>query len=59
MCTQKFPEQNHMAGVTFYIHLPLYISPAIYNGDNKKIIAGHSAEEGYLQAIEKEGTLNL
>ena len=57
--TQKFPEQNYMIGVAFYIHLPFYMSPAIYNGRNKKITTGHSAAEEYLHVIEKEWTLNL
>src|SRR5215210_628173 len=55
--TKKFAEQNHVAGISLYIHLPFCESLCTYCGCNKKITTNHSVEEEYLQAIEKEWTL--
>lgn len=55
--TQKFAEQNHVNGISLYIHLPFCESLCTYCGCNKKITTNHSVEEEYLLAIEKEWTL--
>jgi oxygen-independent coproporphyrinogen-3 oxidase len=55
--TQKFAEQNHINGISLYIHLPFCESLCTYCGCNKKITTNHSVEEEYLKAIEKEWTL--
>lgn len=54
---QKFAEQNHVNGISIYIHLPFCESLCTYCGCNKKITTNHSVEEEYLQAIEKEWKL--
>lgn len=54
---QKFAEQNHVNGISIYIHLPFCESLCTYCGCNKKITTNHSVEEEYLQAIEKEWRL--
>ncbi len=54
---QKFAEQNHVAGISLYIHLPFCESLCTYCGCNKKITTNHSVEEEYLLAIEKEWKL--
>ena len=53
----KFAEQNHVNGISLYIHLPFCESLCTYCGCNKKITTNHSVEEQYLSAIEKEWTL--
>ena len=55
--TQKFAEQNHVNGISLYIHLPFCESLCTYCGCNKKITTNHSVEEQYLLAIEKEWNL--
>src|SRR5438067_5858304 len=55
--TQKFAEQNHINGISLYIHLPFCESLCTYCGCNKKITANHAVEAEYLSAIEKEWTL--
>ncbi|HUC80468.1 MAG TPA: oxygen-independent coproporphyrinogen III oxidase [Flavisolibacter sp.] len=55
--TQKFAEQNHVNGISLYIHLPFCESLCTYCGCNKKITSNHSVEEEYLLAIEKEWNL--
>lgn len=55
--TQKFAEQNHINGISLYIHLPFCESLCTYCGCNKKITTNHSVEEEYLLAIEKEWNL--
>ena len=54
---QKFAEQNHVNGISLYIHLPFCESLCTYCGCNKKITTNHSVEEEYLNAIEKEWTI--
>ncbi|WP_162944674.1 oxygen-independent coproporphyrinogen III oxidase [Flavisolibacter nicotianae] len=54
---QKFAEQNHVNGISIYIHLPFCESLCTYCGCNKKITTNHSVEEEYLQAIENEWRL--
>lgn len=53
----KFNEQNHIKGISLYIHLPFCESLCTYCGCNKKITTNHSVEEEYLLAIEKEWLL--
>lgn len=55
--TKKFAAQNHVNGISLYIHLPFCESLCTYCGCNKKITTNHSVEEEYLLAIEKEWTL--
>jgi oxygen-independent coproporphyrinogen III oxidase len=54
---QKFAEQNHVNGISLYIHLPFCESLCTYCGCNKKITTNHSVEEEYLLAVEKEWNL--
>jgi len=53
----KYAEQNHVNGISLYIHLPFCESLCTYCGCNKKITTNHSVEEEYLLAIEKEWKL--
>jgi oxygen-independent coproporphyrinogen III oxidase len=55
--TNRFCEQNHINGISLYIHLPFCESLCTYCGCNKKITTNHKVEEEYLQAIEKEWLL--
>jgi oxygen-independent coproporphyrinogen-3 oxidase len=50
----KFSEQNHINGISLYIHLPFCESLCTYCGCNKKITTNHKVEDEYLLAIEKE-----
>src|SRR4029079_4505315 len=53
----KFEEQNHIKGISLYIHLPFCESLCTYCGCNKKITGNHDVELEYLIAIEKEWLL--
>ena len=53
----KFSEQNHINGISLYIHLPFCETLCTYCGCNKKITTNHKVEDEYLAAIEKEWTL--
>jgi oxygen-independent coproporphyrinogen III oxidase len=53
----RFSEQNHINGISVYIHLPFCESLCTYCGCNKKITNNHKVEEEYLQVIEKEWLL--
>ncbi|MFL5810903.1 MAG: oxygen-independent coproporphyrinogen III oxidase [Flavisolibacter sp.] len=53
----KFSEQNHINGISLYIHLPFCESLCTYCGCNKKITTNHKVEDEYLLAIEKEWLL--
>jgi oxygen-independent coproporphyrinogen-3 oxidase len=55
--TEKFSEQNHINGISLYIHLPFCESLCTYCGCNKKITTNHSVEGEYIALIEKEWTL--
>jgi oxygen-independent coproporphyrinogen-3 oxidase len=50
----KFGEQNHINGISLYIHLPFCESLCTYCACNKKITTNHSVESEYLIAVEKE-----
>ena len=50
----KFEEQNHINGISLYMHLPFCESLCTYCGCNKKITTNHKVEDEYLLAIEKE-----
>ena len=54
---QRFAEQNHIQGISLYIHLPFCESLCTYCGCNKKITTNHSVEDEYLTAIENEWKL--
>lgn len=54
---EKFGQQNHVNGISIYIHLPFCESLCTYCGCNKKITRNHSVEDEYLNAIEKEWLL--
>jgi oxygen-independent coproporphyrinogen III oxidase len=53
----RFSEENHINGISIYIHLPFCESLCTYCGCNKKITSNHRVEEEYLQVIEKEWML--
>lgn len=53
----KFNEQNHINGISLYLHLPFCESLCTYCGCNKKITTNHKVEDEYLAAIEKEWLL--
>jgi oxygen-independent coproporphyrinogen III oxidase len=53
----RFSEENHINGISIYIHLPFCESLCTYCGCNKKITTNHKVEEEYLQVIEKEWLL--
>jgi oxygen-independent coproporphyrinogen III oxidase len=53
----RFSEQNHVNGISLYIHLPFCESLCTYCGCNKKITTNHKVEDEYLSAIEKEWLL--
>jgi oxygen-independent coproporphyrinogen III oxidase len=55
--TEKFAEQNHVNGISLYIHLPFCETLCTYCGCNKKITTNHKVEEEYLEVIEKEWNL--
>jgi oxygen-independent coproporphyrinogen III oxidase len=55
--TEKFSEQNHINGISLYIHLPFCESLCTYCGCNKKITTNHSVEGEYIALIEKEWML--
>lgn len=54
---RRFGEQNHVNGLSIYIHLPFCESLCTYCGCNKKITANHQVEEEYINIIEKEWRL--
>jgi oxygen-independent coproporphyrinogen III oxidase len=54
---ERFAEQNHVNGISVYIHLPFCESLCTYCGCNKKITTNHSVEDQYISAIEKEWKL--
>ncbi|THU30724.1 oxygen-independent coproporphyrinogen III oxidase [Niastella caeni] len=51
---KRFHEQNHVNGLSLYIHLPFCESLCTYCGCNKKITTNHQVEEEYIAALEKE-----
>jgi oxygen-independent coproporphyrinogen-3 oxidase len=55
--SDKFHEQNHLNGISVYIHLPFCESLCTYCGCNKKITTNHKVEDEYLSALEKEWLL--
>lgn len=55
--SSKFSEQNHINGISLYIHLPFCESLCTYCGCNKRITTNHKVEEDYLQVLEKEWLL--
>jgi oxygen-independent coproporphyrinogen III oxidase len=54
---QRFSEENHVNGISLYIHLPFCESLCTYCGCNKKITTNHSVEEEYMMLVEKEWML--
>lgn len=55
--SEKFAEENHINGISLYLHLPFCESLCTYCGCNKKITTNHNVEEEYIQALEKEWNL--
>src|SRR5829696_4038302 len=55
--SKKFGQENHVNGISLYIHLPFCESLCTYCGCNKKITSNHKVEDEYLLAIEKEWNL--
>lgn len=55
--TKVFESQNHVNGISLYIHLPFCESLCTYCGCNKKITTNHSVEETYIDAVLKEWAL--
>jgi oxygen-independent coproporphyrinogen-3 oxidase len=53
----RFGEENHINGISLYIHLPFCESLCTYCGCNKKITTNHKVEDDYMVAIEKEWNL--
>lgn len=54
---KRFEEENHVSGLSIYIHLPFCESLCTYCGCNKKITTNHQVEEEYINVIEKEWLL--
>jgi oxygen-independent coproporphyrinogen-3 oxidase len=52
--SNRFEEENHINGISLYIHLPFCESLCTYCGCNKKITTNHKVEEEYIAAIKKE-----
>lgn len=52
--TQRFGEENHVHGISIYIHLPFCESLCTYCGCHKKITTNHSVEPDYIEALHKE-----
>ncbi|HWJ25301.1 MAG TPA: oxygen-independent coproporphyrinogen III oxidase [Flavisolibacter sp.] len=52
-----FSDQNHVNGISLYIHLPFCESLCTYCGCNKKITTNHKVEDEYLDTLEKEWNL--
>jgi oxygen-independent coproporphyrinogen-3 oxidase len=52
--SRRFEEENHINGISLYIHLPFCESLCTYCGCNKKITTNHKVEEEYMAAIKKE-----
>ena len=55
--TTRFSEENHVDGISIYIHLPFCESLCTSCGCNKKITTTHNVEEEYLNVLEKEWNL--
>lgn len=53
----RFNTQNHLNGISLYIHLPFCESLCTYCGCNKKITTNHNVEDEYLVVVEKEWKL--
>ena len=53
----RFSEENHVNGISLYIHLPFCESLCTYCGCNKKITTNHKVEDEYLDAIENEWSI--
>lgn len=51
---ETFSAQNHLNGLSVYVHLPFCESLCTYCGCNKKITANHTVEEEYISALQKE-----
>ncbi|HEX6427898.1 MAG TPA: oxygen-independent coproporphyrinogen III oxidase [Niastella sp.] len=55
--SKRFHEQNHVNGLSLYLHLPFCESLCTYCGCNKKITTNHQVEDEYIAVIEKEWRL--
>src|SRR5689334_17898923 len=54
---KRFEEENHVNGISLYIHLPFCESLCTYCACNKKITTNHNVEKEYLEAVLKEWNL--
>lgn len=52
--SDTFNAQNHLNGLSLYIHLPFCESLCTYCGCNKKITTNHAVEEEYIAAVQEE-----
>jgi oxygen-independent coproporphyrinogen-3 oxidase len=52
--SNTFNEQNHLNGISLYLHLPFCESLCTYCGCNKKITTNHAVEGEYIAAILRE-----
>ncbi|MBL7696918.1 MAG: oxygen-independent coproporphyrinogen III oxidase [Chitinophagaceae bacterium] len=55
--SDRFDLENHVHGISIYIHLPFCESLCTYCGCNKKITTNHNVEDEYISAIVKEWSL--
>lgn len=51
---ETFHKENHVNGISLYIHLPFCESLCTYCGCNKKITTNHQVEDEYISAILTE-----
>ncbi|MFV8442444.1 oxygen-independent coproporphyrinogen III oxidase [Flavobacterium sp. LB2P44] len=54
---KSFKTNNHIEGISLYIHLPFCESLCTFCGCNKRITKNHAVENPYIKAVLKEWTL--
>ncbi|MFV8369317.1 oxygen-independent coproporphyrinogen III oxidase [Flavobacterium sp. LB2R40] len=54
---KSFKANNHIEGISLYIHLPFCESLCTFCGCNKRITKNHAVENPYIKAVLKEWTL--
>src|SRR5438045_6278545 len=50
----RFSDENHINGISLYIHLPFCESLCTYCGCNTRITINHKVEEPYIDTVLKE-----
>src|SRR6478672_1787940 len=50
----RFNDENHVNGISLYLHLPFCESLCTYCGCNKKITTNHKVENDYIKALLDE-----